>query len=40
MQEGGRKLSKEQQVDAPRRAMCLLKKGWHEGHIAEAVGGA
>ena len=38
MKEDGRKLSKEQQVGARRRAMLLLGKGWHEREIAEAVG--
>jgi transposase len=38
MKEDGRKLSKEQQAEARRRAMLLLKKGWHERDIAEAVG--
>jgi len=38
MKEDGRKLSKEQQVEARRRAVLLLKRGWHEGDIAEAVG--
>lgn len=38
MKEDGRKLSKEQQVDTRRRAMLLLKKGWHEREIAEAMG--
>ncbi len=38
MKEDGRKLSKEQQVEARRRAMLLLKKGWHERDIAEAAG--
>ena len=38
MKEDGRKLSKEQQVETRRRAMLLLKKGWHEREIAEAMG--
>lgn len=38
MKEDGRKLSKEQQVEARRRAMRLLKSGWHERDIAEAMG--
>jgi transposase len=38
MKEDGRKLSKEQQVEARRRAMLLVKKGWSEHDIAEAVG--
>ena len=38
MKEDGRKLSKEQQVESRRRAMFLLKRGWHERDIAEAVG--
>ena len=38
MKEDGRKLGKDQQVEARRRAMLLLKKGWHERDIAEAVG--
>ena len=38
MKEDGRKLSKEQQVEARRRAMLLLGKGWHERDIGEAVG--
>lgn len=38
MKEDGRKMSKEQQAEARRRAMLLLKKGWHESKIAEAVG--
>jgi transposase len=38
MKEDGRKLSKEQQVEARRRAMLLVKKGWREHDIAEAVG--
>ena len=38
MKEDGRKLSKEQQAEARRRAMLLLKKGWHERDIGEAVG--
>ena len=38
MKEDGRKLSKEQQVEARRRAMLLAKKGWREHDIAEAVG--
>ncbi len=38
MKEDGRRLSKEQQVEARRRAMLLVKKGWHERDIAEAVG--
>jgi len=36
--EDGRKLSKEQQVEARRRAMLLVNKGWIERDIAEAVG--
>jgi transposase len=38
MKEDGRKLSKEQQVEERRRAMLLVKKGWSEHDIAEAVG--
>lgn len=38
MKEDGRKCSKQQQVEARRRAMLLLKKGWHERDIAEAMG--
>lgn len=38
MKEDGRRLSKEQQVEARRRAMLLVKKGWREHDIAEAVG--
>lgn len=38
MKEDGRKLSKEQQVEARRRATLLVKKGWSERDIAEAVG--
>ena len=38
MKEDGRKLRKEQQAEARRRAMLLLKKGWQERDIAEAVG--
>jgi transposase len=38
MGEDGRKLSKQLQVEARRRAMLLLKKNWHESAIAEAVG--
>ncbi|MBX7211572.1 MAG: IS630 family transposase [Verrucomicrobiaceae bacterium] len=38
MKEDGRKLSKEQQVEARRRAALLVKKGWNERDIAEAVG--
>jgi transposase len=38
MKEDGRKLSKEQQIQARHRAMLLLGKGWHELDIAEAVG--
>lgn len=38
MKEDGRKLSKQQQVEARRRAMLLVNKGWNERSIAEAVG--
>jgi transposase len=38
MKEDGRRQSKEQQVGARRRAMVLLKQGWHEKDIAEALG--
>ena len=38
MKQDGRNLSKEQQIEARRRAMLLLKKGWHERDIAGAVG--
>lgn len=38
MKEDGRKLSKEQQREARRRAMLLHKKGWLPRDIAEAVG--
>lgn len=36
--EDGRKLSKQQQLEARRRAMLLVIKGWIERDIAEAVG--
>lgn len=36
--EDGRKLSKQQQVEARRRAMFPVNKGWIERDIAEAVG--
>jgi len=38
MKEDGRRLSKAQQAEARRRAMLLVKKGWIERDIAEAVG--
>ena len=38
MKEDGRKLSKEQQIQARRRAMVLIGKNWHDREVATAVG--
>lgn len=38
MKEDGRKLSKEEQIQARRRAMVLIGKNWHDKDVATAVG--
>ena len=38
MKRDARNLSKEQQVEARRRAMILVGKKWHDRDVAEAVG--
>ena len=38
MKEDGRKLSKEQQIQARRRAMVLIGKNWRDRDVAAAVG--
>ncbi len=38
MKEDARRLSKEQQIEARRRAMILEGKGWKDRDIAQAVG--
>jgi transposase len=38
MKEDARRLSKEQQIEARRRAMILEGKNWHDRDIADAVG--
>ena len=38
MKEDGRKLSKEQQIQARRRAMVLIGKNWRDQDVATAVG--
>ena len=38
MKQDGRRMGKEQQVEARRRAMILVGKKWHDRDVAEAVG--
>ena len=38
MKQDGRSMSKEQQVEARRRAMILVGKNWHHRDVAMAVG--
>ena len=38
MKQDARRMSKEQQIEARRRAMILADKDWHDRDVAEAVG--